>query len=174
MCFYYSGGLSNMPAVRAFALYAGMALLIDFIFQVTCFVSLLALDTRRQAVSHGSHRCLNALECNWTKRHFCFQADRYDVCCFIKGSKKEGGSSLPDGLLYEFFKNIYVPALMNKILRPLVMIIFYGWLCLSIAVLPRIQVGLDQELSMSQDSYVLKYFKVSISRVSCLLNYHKT
>ncbi|KAK6628499.1 hypothetical protein RUM43_002314 [Polyplax serrata] len=133
-CFFL-GGLSNMPAVRAFALYAGMALLIDFIFQVTCFVSLLALDTRRQA------------------------ADRYDVCCFIKGSKKEGGSSLPDGLLYEFFKNIYVPALMNKILRPLVMIVFYGWLCLSIAVLPRIQVGLDQELSMSQDSYVLKYFK---------------
>lgn len=40
-----------MPAVRAFALYAGMALLIDFLFQITCFVSLLALDSRRQAVS---------------------------------------------------------------------------------------------------------------------------
>lgn len=49
--FWNLGGLSNMPAVRAFALYAGMALLIDFVFQVTCFVSLLALDSRRQAVS---------------------------------------------------------------------------------------------------------------------------
>lgn len=39
-----------MPAVRAFALYAGMALLVDFVLQVTCFVSLLALDTVRQAV----------------------------------------------------------------------------------------------------------------------------
>lgn len=39
-----------MPAVRAFALYAGMALLVDFALQVTCFVSLLALDTVRQAV----------------------------------------------------------------------------------------------------------------------------
>lgn len=39
-----------MPAVKAFALYAGMALLIDFILQITCFVSLLALDTIRHAV----------------------------------------------------------------------------------------------------------------------------
>lgn len=50
---------------------------------------------------------------------------------------------------------------MNKVARPVVMIVFYGWLCLSIAVLPRVKIGLDQELSMPQDSYVLKYFKAS-------------
>jgi Niemann-Pick C1 protein len=49
--YFFSGALSDMPAVRAFALYAGMALLIDFLLQITCFVSLLALDTIRQAVS---------------------------------------------------------------------------------------------------------------------------
>jgi hypothetical protein len=32
-CFFL-GALSDMPAVRAFALYAGMALLIDFFMQV--------------------------------------------------------------------------------------------------------------------------------------------
>lgn len=54
LCIWYIllliGGLSDMPAVKAFALYAGMALLVDFILQVTCFVSLLALDTLRQMV----------------------------------------------------------------------------------------------------------------------------
>lgn len=50
-CCFFLGGLSDMPAVKAFALYAGMALLIDFLLQITCFVSLLALDTVRQAVS---------------------------------------------------------------------------------------------------------------------------
>lgn len=49
--YVFSGGLSDMPAVRAFALYAGMALLVDFLLQITCFVSLLALDTIRQTVS---------------------------------------------------------------------------------------------------------------------------
>ena len=47
-CCFFLGGLSDMPAVRAFALYAGMALFIDFLLQVTSFVSLLALDTMRQ------------------------------------------------------------------------------------------------------------------------------
>jgi Niemann-Pick C1 protein len=46
-----------MPAVRAFALYAGMALLLDFLFQITCFVSLLALDMQRQNVSVYDTMC---------------------------------------------------------------------------------------------------------------------
>jgi Niemann-Pick C1 protein len=46
-----AGALSDMPAVRAFALYAGMALLLDFLFQITCFVSLLTLDMERQRVN---------------------------------------------------------------------------------------------------------------------------
>jgi Niemann-Pick C1 protein len=43
-----------MPAVKTFALYAAVALLLDFAFQITCFVSLLALDERRRAVSRPS------------------------------------------------------------------------------------------------------------------------
>ena len=46
-CFFL-GALSDMPAVRAFALYAGMALLIDFFMQITCFIALIALDMARQ------------------------------------------------------------------------------------------------------------------------------
>ena len=40
-----------MPAVRAFALFAGLSLLFDFILQITCFISLMTLDARRQDVS---------------------------------------------------------------------------------------------------------------------------
>ena len=39
-----------MPAVHAFAMYAGLALTIDFFLQMTCFVALLTLDIRRQEV----------------------------------------------------------------------------------------------------------------------------
>jgi Niemann-Pick C1 protein len=45
---FFLGALSDMPAVRAFALYAGMALLIDFFMQITCFIALIALDMARQ------------------------------------------------------------------------------------------------------------------------------
>lgn len=134
-CCFFLGGLSDMPAVRAFALYAGMALLIDFLLQITCFVSLLTLDTLRQA------------------------QNRYDICCFIQGSKKDTSDEPVDGALYKFFKFVYVPFLMHKFVRALVMIVFFGWLCSSIAVAPHIEIGLDQELSMPEDSFVLKYFR---------------
>jgi Niemann-Pick C1 protein len=140
-CFFL-GGLSDMPAVRAFALYAGMALFIDFLLQITCFVSLLSLDTARQA------------------------ENRWDVLCFLRGSKKETNKIMKEGVLYKFFKVIYVPFLLKKTVRTFVMVVFFGWLCASIAVAPHIEVGFDQELSMPEDSHVLKYFRYLKSYLS--------
>ncbi|KAL7293860.1 hypothetical protein TKK_0012914 [Trichogramma kaykai] len=141
-CCFFLGGLSDMPAVKAFALYAGMALLIDFILQITCFVSLLALDTLRHS------------------------QNRMDILCCIRGSKKDNGEEMIDGILYKIFKFAYVPMLMKKWVRAAVMVIFFGWLCSSIAVVPHIEIGLDQELSMPEDSFVLKYFKYLNSYLS--------
>lgn len=127
-------------------MYAGLALFFDFLLQITCFVSLLALDTARQV------------------------ENRWDILCFLRGSKKDsvaGHNVVPkEGVLYKFFKVIYVPFLMKKIVRISVMVIFYGWLCSSIAVAPHIDVGLDQELSMPKDSFVLKYFQYLQSYLS--------
>lgn len=133
-CCFFLGGLSDMPAVKAFALYAGMALLIDFLLQITCFVSLLSLDSLRQA------------------------ENRFDIFCFMRAKKTDIVQNT-EGVLYKFFKAIYVPFLMRKGARVLTMVVFFGWLCSSIAVSPHIDVGLDQELSMPEDSFVLKYFR---------------
>lgn len=48
-----SGALSDMPAVQAFAMYAGMSLLINFVLQMTLFVSLFSLDVMREEVSEA-------------------------------------------------------------------------------------------------------------------------
>ena len=130
-CFFL-GALSDMPAVKAFALYAGAALLIDFLMQITCFVSLLSLDMARQ------------------------QNAKYDCCCWYQGLKKDKASG--EGILYKVFKHFYAPFLMNDWSRKSVFVIFLGLLCFSTATLPHIEVGLDQEISMPDDSFVLKYF----------------
>lgn len=62
-------------------------------------------------------------------------------------------------MLYKLFKYIYAPFLMKKWVRASVVVVFFGWLCSSIAVIPKIEVGLDQEISMPDDSFVLKYFQ---------------
>ena len=59
------GAITPMPAVRTFSLYAGLAVLVDFLLQITCFVSLMTLDCRREL------------------------ANRFDLFCCIKRSKTD-------------------------------------------------------------------------------------
>ncbi|KAL7984357.1 hypothetical protein Chor_002927, partial [Crotalus horridus] len=84
---FFLGSLSTMPAVRTFSLFAAVAVFIDFLLQITCFVSLLGLDIKRQEIS-----------------------------------------------------------------------IFVGVLSFSIAVVNKVEIGLDQSLSMPGDSYLIVYF----------------
>lgn len=49
---FFSGSMTSMPAVRVFALYAGVSLIINFFLQIFAFTALLTLDARREAVSN--------------------------------------------------------------------------------------------------------------------------
>ncbi|XP_046440760.1 NPC intracellular cholesterol transporter 1-like isoform X2 [Daphnia pulex] len=134
-CFFL-GALSDMPAVKAFALYAGMALLLDFLLQMTCFIGLFSLDTARQ------------------------ESNRLDICCCVQVGKKNDpkDAAAAEGALYKLFQDAYAPFILSKPMRAIVMVVFFGWLCASVALTPRVEVGLDQELSMPEDSYMLDYF----------------
>uniref|UniRef100_A0AAY4B5X1 SSD domain-containing protein n=1 Tax=Denticeps clupeoides TaxID=299321 RepID=A0AAY4B5X1_9TELE len=133
VCFFL-GALSTMPAVKSFALYAAMAVLMDFLLQMTAFVALLSLDARRQ----DSNRC--------------------ELGCCITVSKP--CSSKPkEGFLLPFMRQYYAPFLLNSFIRIVVMIVFLLMFCSSIFLMFHLKVGLDQELAMPKDSYMLEYFK---------------
>ncbi|XP_054721717.1 NPC intracellular cholesterol transporter 1-like isoform X2 [Uloborus diversus] len=131
-CFFI-GALTDMPAVKLFALYAGVALLINFFLQMTCFLCLFTLDVKRQ------------------------ENHRLDLFCCIRTAKQDKVNT--KGVLYKFFKNVYAPVLLNNFSRVIVLITFLGWICSSVAVLDKIDIGLDQELAMPEDSYMLNYFQ---------------
>ncbi|XP_062285377.1 NPC intracellular cholesterol transporter 1 [Scomber scombrus] len=130
---FFLGALSNMPAVRTFSMFAGLAVFIDFLLQISCFVSLLGLDAKRQ------------------------EGNRFDICCCVK--LQEGQEAKTDGFLFRFFKKIYAPFILKDWVRPIVVAVFVGILSFSIAVVNKVEIGLDQKLSMPDDSYVLEYFK---------------
>ncbi|XP_042237076.1 NPC intracellular cholesterol transporter 1-like [Homarus americanus] len=132
LCFFL-GGLSDMPAAYAFALYAALALVIDFVLQMTCFVALMSLDARR------------------------VENNRWEILCCIKGSKKSKGSK-DSSICYDIFQSAYAPFLMKDVVRVLMCLLTLGVFCASLAVTPKISVGLEQDLSMPEDSYVIKYF----------------
>lgn len=130
---FFLGALSNMPAVRTFSLFAGLAVFIDFLLQISCFVSLLGLDAKRQ------------------------EGNRLDIICCAK--LPEGQDAQTEGFLFRFFKNLYAPFILKEWVRPIVVAVFVGMLSFSIAAVNKVEIGLDQKLSMPDDSYVLEYFK---------------
>jgi Niemann-Pick C1 protein len=130
------GSLTPMPAVQIFSLYAFMAVFIDFLLQITCFVSVLAIDARRQ------------------------DSDRPDLCCCcqmkIPNTPTEQKST---GILQKMFTKVFTPLVLgNSLIRAIIFSIFIILTCLSASIIHRIPIGLDQKLSMPKDSYVLNYF----------------
>ena len=45
------GALSDMPAVKWFALYAAVSLTLNFFMQITCFVAAMSIDEQRRQKS---------------------------------------------------------------------------------------------------------------------------
>ncbi|KAF2904777.1 hypothetical protein ILUMI_01402 [Ignelater luminosus] len=127
------GAISDMPAVKTFALYSTAALIFDFLFQITAFVALLYLDEKR------------------------FEDNRLDLLCCVQIRKKNVEDS--PGWIQQFWAKLYTPFVMNFYMRCLIVVVFTLVLSLSISIIPNIELGLDQELSMPDDSHVLKYFK---------------
>ncbi|XP_054660508.1 NPC1-like intracellular cholesterol transporter 1 [Grus americana] len=132
ICFLL-GALSSMPAVRTFALTAAVAIAFDFLLQMSGFVALLALDARRQ------------------------EAARFDLCCCC--GMDTGGPAGPGArLLRPLLRRYYTPLLLHRLARPVVVLLFLFLACAGLYLTLQVPVGLDQELAMPKDSYMLQYF----------------
>ncbi|KAK0079318.1 hypothetical protein PV325_001397, partial [Microctonus aethiopoides] len=132
LCFLI-GALSSMPAVNTFALYASVSIIINFILQITVFVSLLALDIKR------------------------YNSGRLDVVCCVMLKNNTSNKPENNGIIHWIFEKFYIPFLMKKCICIGILIIFIAMLTLHIIVGPNVDIGLDSKLSMPDDSYVLKY-----------------
>ena len=84
-----------MPAVKSFALYAALAVVMDFVLQMTAFVALLSLDTRRQ----DKNRC--------------------ELLCCVTVSKQRAKKP-SEGFLLPFMRKYYAPFLLHNITRIIV------------------------------------------------------
>ncbi|XP_012888390.1 PREDICTED: Niemann-Pick C1-like protein 1 [Dipodomys ordii] len=133
ICFFL-GALTPMPAVRTFALTSGLAIIFDFLLQMTAFVALFSLDSKRQ------------------------EASRSDCCCCLASRRLPPSEQKSEGFLLRFFRKKYAPFLLHRFTRPVVMVLFLALFGASLYFMCHISVGLDQELALPKDSYLLDYF----------------
>ncbi|KAI8145976.1 patched family-domain-containing protein [Fennellomyces sp. T-0311] len=126
------GMLVTMPAVSSFAIVASIAIFVDFILQVTCFVSCMALDAKRADS--------NRLDCV--------------PCVRIRAPEPLE----KEGWLSTLVRVYYVPTILNRQVRYVICLLFLGLFMLGLAMVPELPLGLDQRIALPSDSYLVPYF----------------
>lgn len=133
------GSFIPMPACRVFSMFAALAVLLDFLLQVTAFVALIAFDCRRA------------------------EDNRIDCFPCIKvpsspGGSNEGINQRSPGLLARYMKEVHAPILGLWAVKIVVIAIFVAFALASVALCPRIESGLEQQVVLPRDSYLQGYF----------------
>ncbi|XVE67310.1 hypothetical protein DITRI_Ditri08aG0150500 [Diplodiscus trichospermus] len=133
------GGFTPMPACRVFSLFAALAVLLDFLLQVTAFVSLIVFD------------CLRAKD----SRIDCFPCIKIPSS---SGESDEGAHSRGPGLLARYMREIHAPILGLWGVKVVVIAVFVAFALASISLSTRIESGLEQQIVLPRDSYLQGYF----------------
>lgn len=139
------GAAVGMPAVRNFAAYAAGAVFINAVLQVTAFVSVLALNQRR--VEAGRADCIP-----------CIRVSRADSTSAANGGLGSMYGVEEEGMLQKFIRKSYAPAILNNKAKVVIMTIFLGFFTAGLALLPSVELGLDQRIAIPSDSYLIRYF----------------
>ncbi|KAI8549308.1 hypothetical protein RHMOL_Rhmol06G0015500 [Rhododendron molle] len=133
------GSFIPTPACRVFSMFAALAVLLDFLLQITAFVALIVLDFMRAE----------------DNRIDCFP------CVKISGpfmEPNEGPSPRKPGLLARYMKEVHAPILGIWWVKAIVISVFAAFALASIALCTRIEPGLEQQIVLPRDSYLQGYF----------------
>ncbi|XP_045773884.1 NPC intracellular cholesterol transporter 1 homolog 1b-like [Maniola jurtina] len=131
------GSITNLPAVKSFAIFASCSLVFLFLFQITAVIGILSIDYNR------------------------VKTNRFDLICCIQKKILNDEEPLQDGKAYQSItKRLMVPYskfILDWRVKITVAIIFMFLVSGSVIIIPQIEVGLDQEMALPPDSYVYKY-----------------
>ncbi|WOG97708.1 hypothetical protein DCAR_0417049 [Daucus carota subsp. sativus] len=133
------GSFIPMPACRVFSMFAALAVLLDFLLQVTAFVALIVFDFLRAE----------------DNRVDCFP------CVKTSGSyadSDKGSDQRKPGLLARYMKEVHAPILGIWGVKLVVISLFAALVLASIALSTRIEPGLEQQIVLPRDSYLQHYF----------------
>ncbi|PIA46753.1 hypothetical protein AQUCO_01500358v1 [Aquilegia coerulea] len=133
------GSFIPMPACRVFSMFAALAVLLDFLLQVTAFVALIVFDFLR-AEDH---------------RIDCFPCIKIPIS---SNQSDKGPRQGQRGLLARYMKEIHAPILGLWGVKIAVIAVFIAFSFACIALSTRIQPGLEQKVVLPQDSYLQGYF----------------
>ncbi|KAL2217316.1 cholesterol transport protein [Thermoascus aurantiacus ATCC 26904] len=137
------GALVGMPAVKNFAVYAAGAVFINAVLQVTMFISVLALNQRRvESLRADCVPCLTVRKANSSGMPETHVFDDQEE----------------EGILQRFVRKVYAPRLLGPKVKVTIVLVFLGIFTAGLALIPEVELGLDQRIAIPSDSYLIQYF----------------
>uniref|UniRef100_M4BQN4 SSD domain-containing protein n=1 Tax=Hyaloperonospora arabidopsidis (strain Emoy2) TaxID=559515 RepID=M4BQN4_HYAAE len=161
------GSISAMPVVLWFAAMASCAVVINFCFQLTLFLSILTLDKRRELsgkydiifrrASQVKFQAPAAgLQIRQTTEPLVSLEPKPSAPVDTRRSTTPENRTLTDTL--EHCVNVYASILTYKIVKLLILLSFLAWTLWSIYSMESLEQGLPQKEAMPSDSYMIEYF----------------
>ncbi|KFR01399.1 Patched domain-containing protein 3, partial [Nipponia nippon] len=148
---FFIGTWTAFPSVRSFCLYAGTAFVFCYIYTMTFFGAIIALNHKRE---QGNRHWLTCMRVGGDQAQ---KSCLYNACCIGTCSRE---SSQPEGEhpMSIFFKKYYGPFFTNKWIKLLVVLLYGTYLGGSIYGCTQIREGIDLRNLASDGSYVIPYY----------------
>uniref|UniRef100_A0A8R1DLG3 SSD domain-containing protein n=6 Tax=Caenorhabditis japonica TaxID=281687 RepID=A0A8R1DLG3_CAEJA len=137
---FFIGGFTDLPAIRTFCLYAGLAVLFDVLFHCTIFLALFVWDTQR--------------ELNGRPEFFL----PYKIKDLL-GAYLIGRQRATDTFMTQFFHFQVAPFLMHKMTRIITGAVFVVSFIATIILSSKVEIGFDQSMAFTEKSYISTHFR---------------
>eukprot|EP00478_Filoreta_tenera_P000131 GABV01000131.1.p1 GENE.GABV01000131.1~~GABV01000131.1.p1 ORF type:complete len:354 (-),score=111.79 GABV01000131.1:73-1134(-) len=157
---------TGMPAVQGFAIFASVAVLFNFILQITCFVAFITLDARREENGRydvctckqyaGPLPAVYASSDDETSSTSSSEHETLGHVNLTKSSKPQ----LSPTVLREYLMRVHVPFVLHPVSKIAILFLFLLVFFVSTGRLVySVQLGLDQSTALPRSSHVVQYLK---------------
>nr|XP_023679252.1 patched domain-containing protein 3 isoform X1 [Paramormyrops kingsleyae] len=149
---FYIGTLTGFRSVQSFCLYTGTAILFCYFYNVTFFSAFMTLNGKREKSNRHWLTCRKV-----PQEHSAEYSKGYNICCTGGAYDKNTGAEEIQPINF-FFKKYYGPFLTNSFTKLFVVLLYAGFLGVSIYGCFQIKEGIDLSNLAPDGSYVADYY----------------
>ncbi|XP_070774947.1 patched domain-containing protein 3-like [Enoplosus armatus] len=160
----FLGYSSPFGSVKSFCLYAGISICFCYLYSITFLGACMALNGQREAENKHWFTCAK-VPVDLPSRH----SKAFSICC-VGGSYDQITEKEETGPMSHIFERFYGPFLTHKLTKACVLVIYAGYLAVSIYGCFTLKEGLDIRNLALDDSYIINYYnnqRQHFSEYSC-------
>ncbi|XP_030056487.1 patched domain-containing protein 3-like [Microcaecilia unicolor] len=150
---FYIGTMSPFQSMKSFCIYTGTALLFCYLYNITFFGAVLAINGKREEENRHWLACKIVMEDDNPER-----SCMYNMCC-VGGAFNRTTGAEEEHPMTAFFKKYYGPFLTNKWTKVFVVVFYGGYVASSIYGCFQMQEGIDLRNLATDDSYVIPFYE---------------